>query len=53
MPTQTAAQQAPRAIEPLSEQKKPSSLVDDETTRSEDREILDDDDLYANLAHTD
>ena len=53
MHTQTAAQKAPRAIEPLSEQKKPSSLIDGETTRTEDREILNDDDLYANLAHTD
>lgn len=49
MHTQTAAQKAPRAIEPLSEQKKPEA----EPTRTEDREILDDDDLYANLAHTD
>ena len=52
MHTQTAAQKAPRAIEPLSEQQKPSSLIDGET-RTEDREILIDDDLYATLAHTD
>ena len=54
MHTQTAAQKAPRAKQPSTEQQKPSSLIDGETTtRTEDRETLFDDDLYANLAHTD
>ena len=50
MHTQTAAQKAPRAKQPSTEQQKPEAET---TTRTEDRETLHDDDLYANLAHTD
>ena len=50
MHTQKAAQQAPRAVDPSPEQKKPAA---DATTRSDDRETILDDDLYGNLAHTD
>ncbi len=50
MHIQTAAQKAPRAIPSSPEQKQPEAET---TTRTEDRETLCDDDLYANLAHTD
>jgi hypothetical protein len=50
MTSQTAAQKAPRANEPARDQKNRES---ESKTRDDERETLIDDDLYANLAHTD
>jgi hypothetical protein len=50
MTTQTAAQKAPRAIPSATEPKQPEAEA---TTRGDDHETQLDDDLYANLAHTD
>jgi len=50
MTSQTAAQKAPRATEPTHDTKKREIEA---KTRDDDRDNLADDDLYANLAHTD
>jgi hypothetical protein len=51
MTIQTAAQKAPRSIDPKNDTKKHD--VETTRTREDDRETMLDDDLYANLAHTD